>query len=47
VTIHFETTSILAEPEPVTSWDEFVPQEKLAALHAYDPKLIGHPPSGN
>jgi alpha-mannosidase len=47
VTIHFETTSILAEPQPVTSWDEFVPEEKLAALHAYDPKLIGHPPSGN
>ena len=47
VTIHFETTSILAEPEPVTSWDGFVPKEKLAALHAYDPKLIGHPPSGN
>ena len=32
VTIHFETTSFLAEPEPITSWDKFVPKEKLAAL---------------
>lgn len=47
VTIHFETTSFLAEPEPVTSWDEFVPKEKLAALHSYDPGLVGHPPSGS
>jgi alpha-mannosidase len=46
VTIHFETESTLPEPEPVQSWDAFVPQQKLAALHAYDPNLIGHPPFG-
>ena len=46
VTLHFETSSALPEPELVTQWDKFVPQEKLAALHAYDPKLIGHPPFG-
>jgi hypothetical protein len=46
VTMHFETASALPEPEPVQSWDAFVPQEKLAALHAYDPSLSGHPPFG-
>jgi hypothetical protein len=46
VTMHFETASTLPEPEPVKSWDAFVPEEKLAALHAYDPSLIGHPPFG-
>ena len=46
VTMHFETASALPAPEPVTRWDPFVPKEKLAALHAYDPNLIGHPPFG-
>ena len=44
VTVHFETDSSVPEPEPILSWDAFVPAEKLAALHAYDPRLIGHPP---
>ena len=47
VTIHFETAAALPEAEPVQSWDAFVPQEKLAALHAYDPTLMGHPPFGD
>jgi len=46
VTLHFATSSALAEAAPVKSWDAFVPVEKLPALHAYDPKLIGHPPFG-
>ncbi len=46
VTMHFETSSSVAEPEPVTKWDQFVPEQKLPALHAYDPSLIGHPPFG-
>jgi hypothetical protein len=46
VTLHFETSAALPEPEPVKSWDTFVPEEKLPALHAYDPNLIGHPPFG-
>jgi len=46
VTLHFEVTETLREPEPVTSWDRFVPEQKLAALHAYDPSLVGHPPFG-
>ncbi len=47
VTMHFETASALPVPEPIKEWDPFVPKEKLAALHAYDPKLIGHPPFGS
>ena len=47
VTMHFETASTLPVPEPIKQWDPFVPEEKLAALHAYDPKLIGHPPFGS
>jgi alpha-mannosidase len=46
VTMHFETSATLAEAEPIVSWEPFVPKEKLPALRAYDPKLIGHPPSG-
>ncbi len=46
VTMHFGTASRLPEAEPVDSWDAFVPPEKLAALHAYDPSLKGHPPFG-
>ena len=46
VTLHFEVTSILPEAEPIRSWDPFVPENKLRALHAYDPSLIGHPPFG-
>jgi len=46
VTMHFETSSALPEPKPIESWDPFVPEHKLAELHAYDPKLIGHPPFG-
>ncbi len=47
VTIHFETESTLAEAEAVTKWDRFVPEQKLPALHNYNPALVGHPPFGN
>lgn len=47
VTIHFQTVSTLPEPKAVTQWDRFVPAAKLAALHHYNPDLIGHPPFGN
>jgi alpha-mannosidase len=46
VTLHFETSSAVIEPEPVMQWDQFVPEQKLPALHAYDASLIGHPPFG-
>jgi alpha-mannosidase len=46
VTLHFETAHALPVPEPITAWDEFVPKNKLAALHAYDPNVKGHPPFG-
>jgi alpha-mannosidase len=47
VTMHLETSTSVAIPPPTTSWESFVPAEKLAALHAYDPNLKGHPPFGN
>jgi alpha-mannosidase len=47
VTMHMETSSSVPIPPPTTSWDSFVPAGKLAALHAYDPNLKGHPPFGN
>lgn len=47
VTMQFETPATLPVPELITAWDPFVPKEKLPALHAYDPNLIGHPPFGS
>lgn len=46
VTLHFEAAHALPDPVPITAWDEFVPKDKLAALHAYDPTVKGHPPFG-
>ncbi len=46
VTLHFETADTLPIPDPVTAWDDFVPESKRAALHAYDPNVKGHPPFG-
>ncbi|HVU45827.1 MAG TPA: glycoside hydrolase family 38 C-terminal domain-containing protein [Terracidiphilus sp.] len=46
VTMHFETSAALPDPKPVMQWDAFVPADKLPALHAYNPNLIGHPPFG-
>jgi len=47
VTVHFETATTLPEAEAVTKWDRFVPEQKLPALHKYNPALVGHPPFGN
>jgi alpha-mannosidase len=47
VTMYFETDSVVEEEMPVTAWDKFVPQQKLEALHAYSPDVIGHPPIGS
>jgi hypothetical protein len=47
VTMHLETSSSVPIPPPTICWDSFVPAGKLAALHAYDPDLKGHPPFGN
>jgi hypothetical protein len=46
VTLHFETGDTLPGSDPITAWDEFVPEQKRAALHAYDPNVKGHPPFG-
>jgi hypothetical protein len=47
VTLMFEATTSVPKETPVQSWDRFVPPDKLHALHAYDPSLIGHPPFGD
>ena len=47
MTIHFATETTLPGAEAVTEWDRFVPEQKLPALHKYDPALVGHPPFGN
>lgn len=46
VTIHFEVAQKLESAQPITAWDAFVPSDRLPALHAYNPNLIGHPPFG-
>ena len=46
VTLHFDVNQTLSAPDPITSWEEFVPQQKRAALRAYNPNLKGHPPFG-
>lgn len=47
VTLHFEVDGDVGLPEPITAWDRFVPEKKLAALHRYEPGLKGHPPFGD
>jgi hypothetical protein len=46
VTIRFGAASPVDEIKLVTSWDKFVPESKLAALHSYRP-VKGHPPRGD
>jgi hypothetical protein len=46
-TIHSATETTLLEAEAITEWDRFVPEQKLPALHKYNPSLVGHPPFGN
>lgn len=47
LTVRLRLDTAVAIPEPITKWDRFVPANKLAALHAYDPNTIGHPPKGS
>ena len=46
MTIRFGAASPVDEIKLVTSWDKFVPEPKLAALHSYRP-VKGHPPRGD
>ena len=46
VTLRFHTDAPLARIKPLTKWDEFVPAQKLPALHKYLPEAKGHPPDG-
>jgi len=45
VTIHFHTATT-ARSNTRDGVDKFVPEQKLSALHKYDPSLVGHPPFG-
>ena len=47
VTMRFETSGAVPVPKPVTTWEPFVPEQKLAVLHRYEPGLKGHPPFGD
>jgi hypothetical protein len=47
VTMHLETANSVPTPPPTTSWESYVPAQKVAALHTYDPNLKGHPPFGD
>jgi len=45
-TIRFHAESTVDEIKPITAWDNFVPESKRAALHAYG-NYKGHPPRGD
>ena len=47
VTLHLQTATALTSAEPITAWDQFVPEKKLVALHRYEPEVKGHPPFGD
>jgi alpha-mannosidase len=46
VTLRFRTASPVAKAEPLTEWDELVPEGKRAALHEHRRDRKGHPPRG-
>lgn len=46
VTLRFRMAHPVADIQPLLQWDELVPPAKRAALHEYNPKLHGHPPTG-
>ncbi len=46
VTLRFRTAHPVADIEPLTDWTELVPASKQAALGAYLPNAVGHPPRG-
>ena len=47
VTMQFQTSTTVPLPKRILAWDPFVPKQKLAALHRYEPGLKGHPPFGD
>lgn len=46
LTLRCRTAEAVADIQPLLTWDELVPPAKRAALHRYDPTLLGHPPVG-
>jgi hypothetical protein len=47
VTMRLQTSTSVPVSKPILAWDPFVPEQKLAALHRYEPGLKGHPPFGD
>lgn len=45
VTIRCPTAGSVAAIQPLTRWDELVPETKRTALHRYQPAVKGHPPA--
>lgn len=46
VTLRLRTPYAVAATTPLTDWTPLVPEAKRAALHDYQPDVIGHPPRG-
>lgn len=46
VTMRFNTDAAVPDIEPLTAWDELVPEKKREALRRYLPDVKGHPPAG-
>jgi len=46
VTMRFETADAVSAVQPLTKWDELVPEKKREALRRYLPDVKGHPPAG-
>ena len=47
ITIRLRTQSEVEQLQPLTKWDELVPESKRAALNSYLRDKKGHPPRGN
>lgn len=46
VTLRFRTATPAPSVPPLTDWSPLVPPDKQAALRAYLPDVVGHPPRG-
>ena len=47
ITMRLRTPSSVEQIQPLTQWDELVPEAKRAALNSYLKDKNGHPPRGN
>jgi alpha-mannosidase len=47
ITMRLRTAAAVPAIEPLTDWSSLVPEQKRAALKAYLPDVVGHPPRGD